>query len=279
MSNEFTKEAVIQPTNKKVSAMAIISLVLGIIGMLTSCMCFGIIAAIPGFILGLIAIIMKKKPFVSSLLGLISSCIGIIIFTVLSIFVVSTIEPADSQGQSQNTINEAVSGNDIENYAVESQPVTTAPPVPTPTPTATPTPTPTPEPTPEPTPTPSAEEIKQTFIESCNEYSYKTLARNPDDYIGERIVLTVKVEQILQGGLFDSNEYYRVYTNDEYDWWMGDEYFMYDYRVDDDMRILENDILKIYGEFAGLEGVVRAFSQTTEYVPAVKVYYLELLEE
>ncbi|MGN0366749.1 MAG: hypothetical protein ACI4E5_12535 [Suilimivivens sp.] len=142
-------------------------------------------------------------------------------------------------------------------------------------PTEKPTPIPTEEPTPEPTPFESREE----FIASCQEIPYKTLARTPDDYVGTRIVLTVKIEQILQGGFFDNNEYYRVYTNDEYDFWMGDEYFMYDVRLDDDMKILQGDIITVYAEFAGTETVTRALSGTKEDVPAIKVYYLDLIEE
>lgn len=134
---------------------------------------------------------------------------------------------------------------------------------------------PTEEPTPEPTPYESREE----FIASCQEIPYKTLARNPDDYIGEHIVLTVKVSQVLQGGFFDSNEYYRVYTDDEYGMWLGDEYFMYDSRVDDDTKILQDDIIKVYAEFAGTETVERALTGTKEDVLAIKAIFIELIED
>lgn len=133
----------------------------------------------------------------------------------------------------------------------------------------------TPEPNKEPTPTIS----KEDFISSCIEIPYKNLARNPDDYVGEHIVLTVKVTQVMQGGLFDSNEYYRVYTNDEYDMWLGDEYFMYDDRVENDMKLLQDDIIKVYGEFSGTTTVTRALTGTKEDVPAFKAVYVELLEE
>ncbi len=122
-------------------------------------------------------------------------------------------------------------------------------------------------------------ETKEEFIASCQEIAYKTLARNPDDYIGTRIVLTVKIEQIIQGGLFDDSQYYRVYTNDEYDLWMGDEYFMYDFRIDDDTKILGDDVWKVYAEFAGTETVTRTLTNTNEDVPAIKVYYAELISE
>lgn len=122
-------------------------------------------------------------------------------------------------------------------------------------------------------------ETKEDFIASCEPIEYKTLARYPDDNIGKRIVLTVKVSQIMQGGLFDSSEYYRVYTDESgYGFYSDNEYFMYDCRIDDDTRLLEDDILTIYGEFAGLQTVTRALTGTKEDIPAIKAYYIDILE-
>ena len=122
-------------------------------------------------------------------------------------------------------------------------------------------------------------EIKEEFIASCQVIPYKTLARTPDDYIGQRIVLTVKINQVMQGGWFDDNEYYRVCTNDEYNMWLGDEYFMYDSRLEDTTKILSDDIWKVYAEFIGTETVTRALSGTKEDIPAIKVYYADLVSE
>lgn len=120
---------------------------------------------------------------------------------------------------------------------------------------------------------------KEDFIASCQEMPYKTLARNPEEYIGTPIVLTVKISQILQGGFFDDNQYYRVYTNDEYDLWLGNEYFMYDSRVDDDMKLLQDDVIKVYGNFLGTETVTRALTDTEEEVPSFEALYIELISE
>lgn len=122
-------------------------------------------------------------------------------------------------------------------------------------------------------------DTKEEFIASCQKIPYKTLARTPDEYIGQRIVLTVKINQVMQGGWFDDNEYYRVYTNDEYDMWFGDEYFMYDSRIDDTTKILSDDVWKVYAEFIGTETVTRALTGTKEDVPAIKVYYADLVSE
>lgn len=124
------------------------------------------------------------------------------------------------------------------------------------------------------------EETKEEFIASCQQISYKALLRNPENYIGQRIVITAKIQQVLQGGLFDDGQYYRVQTdNDGYDWYLDDEYFMYDSRIDDETKLLEDDILVIYAEFAGLETVTRALTSTKEEVPAINAYYVEIIGE
>ena len=53
---------------------------------------------------------------------------------------------------------------------------------------------------------------------------------------------------------------------------------MYDCRIDDSTRLLEDDILTIYGEFAGLQTVTRALTGTKEDVPAIKAYYIDIIE-
>lgn len=120
---------------------------------------------------------------------------------------------------------------------------------------------------------------KEEFANSCVDIPYKTLARNPDDYIGEHLKLTVKVTQIMQGGLFDSGEYYHVYTNDEYDMWFGDEYFMSDGRADKDVKILQDDFLTVYAEFRGTTTIERALTGTKEDVLSIKAIYIDLIEE
>lgn len=120
---------------------------------------------------------------------------------------------------------------------------------------------------------------REDFISSCEEIPYKTLARNPEENIGKHIKLTVKVSQIVQGGLFDNGEYYRVYTNDEYGMWLGDEYFMYDERDDKGTKILQDDILTVYAECAGTTQVKRALTNTKEDVVSIKAIYIDLIEE
>ncbi len=123
-------------------------------------------------------------------------------------------------------------------------------------------------------------ETPEEFKESCQEIGYKKILRNPEEYIGQRIVITAKVQQIMQGGLFDDSQYYRVLTdNDGYEIYADDEYFMHDSRIGDDMKILKDDVLKIYAVFTGMEEVKRALTGTKEEVPAIKAYFVELISE
>lgn len=123
-------------------------------------------------------------------------------------------------------------------------------------------------------------ETPEEFKASCQEIGYKKIMRNPEEYIGQRIVITAKVQQIMQGGLFDDSQYYRVLTdNDGYEIYADDEYFMYDSRIGDDMKILKDDVLKIYAVFTGMEEVKRALTGTKEEVPAIKAYFVELISE
>lgn len=123
-------------------------------------------------------------------------------------------------------------------------------------------------------------ESEDEFKASCKDIGYKKLLRTPEDYIGHRIVLTAKVQQIIDGGIFDDRKYYRIETdNDGSGYYYDDEYCMYDMRVNDDMKILEGDVLKIYGEFAGLETMKRVITGSKDEVPTVNVYYIELISE
>lgn len=114
----------------------------------------------------------------------------------------------------------------------------------------------------------------------CQEIGYKKLLRTPDEYVGQRIVITAEVQQVIDGGLFDDSKYYRVQTdNNDSGYYFDDEYFMYDNRVNDDMKILDGDVLKIYGEFTGLETMKRVITGSKDEVPAIKAYYVELISE
>ena len=142
--------------------------------------------------------------------------------------------------------------------------------------------------TPEATPTPPAvteepvvpEISEEEYKAMCGELPYKDLLRTPDDYIGSKIVLTVRINQILNEDFFSDEKYYVGLTdNDGYEWYVDDKYVFTDGRQADDLKILEDDIVQIYGEFTGLKTFSNALTSADEEVPVIDIKYLTLIAE
>lgn len=239
-----------QPTpapKKKESAVGIIGLILSVF------FCLPIFPVV-GLILCIIALCDKKHSSKCATIGLII-CILSILLGILAPKYQEYVNDAREESQTVSSID----ATDVVTHSQESIDVVTSENVDLPTDT----------------------EIadKENFIASCEEIPYKTLARYPEDNTGKHIVLTVQITQIVQGGFFDDSVYYRVYTdNDGYGLYLSDEYLMYDARIGDDTKLLEDDIIRVYGEFIGTESIVRALTGTTEEVPAFKAYYIDILD-
>lgn len=110
------------------------------------------------------------------------------------------------------------------------------------------TPVETVETTPEPTPEPSPEIDLETYKEECEEIKYNDLARNPDDYIGQKIKVTVEISQVLNGAYmgYEDYSYKRGKT-------YLDKLWEISYGLPDEgSRILENDLVTFYGTYYGL---------------------------
>ena len=85
----------------------------------------------------------------------------------------------------------------------------------------------------------------EDYKASCNNYSYEELARNPDSYKGKKITLHGEVIQVMEDGKRVS---LRVNMNSNYNQTV---YITYTLKSGEG-RILEDDILEIYGTFEGL---------------------------
>ncbi len=111
---------------------------------------------------------------------------------------------------------------------------------------------------------------KSEFIDSCKEISYKDLKRNPEDYEGEHIVVTVRVEQVV------SDTDIRAYSgeNENPEWWFENEYLLKDERKKGD-NIIEDDVVKIYGTYLGMEKVYRVIGGSDE-VPTIAIKYAKI---
>lgn len=91
----------------------------------------------------------------------------------------------------------------------------------------------------------------EKLIEQCDEYTYKQMARNPNDYIGKLVKLKGEVIQVMEE---DLNVILRVditftpYSYDPNEGYYQDTIYV-DYKKTDynEDRILEDDIVTIYG--------------------------------
>ena len=114
----------------------------------------------------------------------------------------------------------------------------------------------------------------------CQSVDYKELCRYPEKYEGTKIAVKVKVSQIIDANFSGSEKAWRTYTdNSGYGFYADDEYYMLDKRGGDAVKILEDDIINVYGEFTRLEKITRALTSTTDELPCIEVKYADLVEE
>lgn len=114
----------------------------------------------------------------------------------------------------------------------------------------------------------------------CQSVDYKELCRYPEKYEGTKIVVKVKVSQIIDANFSGNEKAWRTYTdNSGYGFYADDEYYMLDKRGGDAVKILEDDIITVYGEFTGLEKITRALTSTTDELPRIEVKYADLVDE
>ena len=121
------------------------------------------------------------------------------------------------------------------------------------------------------------------FKASCQQFNYKTIARNPDDYIGQNFVVDVKISQKVNGKWYsDYDIYYKAYTNDKYDMWLGDFLYIIDRQdkdADNYLNVLEDDIIRVYGTFNGMSESTNVLTGTTSSDVSLDMKYCELISE
>lgn len=165
-----------------------------------------------------------------------------------------------------------------------------------PTPTAEPMPTPTVKPTAELMPTPVSNIVEPTnkadeqyesadeeehreakertgYIGSCYSATYDELARNPEAYKNKHIHVRGKVAQIIsENGL---NVLIRInITSSEYDFWTDDVVITYTRQSANESRILEGDIIDVYGVYEGIESYKSAIGDSSFNVPQISAKYI-----
>lgn len=122
------------------------------------------------------------------------------------------------------------------------------------------------------------EEERKKELESYKSITYKELVRNPEKYKGQKIKITVEIQQIMEEGILKSGGYraYEDYDISEGDTWLQKEWYIDMIPSDGDGRILEDDIVTFYGEYSGLTEVKRALTGAKEQIPTIKVKYSQI---
>lgn len=122
------------------------------------------------------------------------------------------------------------------------------------------------------------EQSEEDFRQSCSEITYKEFMRYPEKHVGDKVKLECKVVQNVMDT--DGNlDFYRVQTKDDDGYWLGNEYVVIDDRSDH-TRILEDDLITIYGRFGGLETIQRVLGQGyNSELPVIEMVYVDIASE
>lgn len=89
------------------------------------------------------------------------------------------------------------------------------------------------------------------YKSNCETVNYADVARNPNNYIGESVVFKGKVVQVQENG---NNVILRVnVTEGEYGIWDDTLYIEYKRKSENESRILEDDIITVYGKMNGIK--------------------------
>lgn len=95
-----------------------------------------------------------------------------------------------------------------------------------------------------------AEQEKETFIPSCQAYTFEQLARNPESVKGTKVKLTGEVVQVMEG-TYSNSLRVNITKKGTYSTYYTDTiYVSYEPKVGED-KILEDDIITIYGTAQG----------------------------
>ena len=130
--------------------------------------------------------------------------------------------------------------------------------------------------------TEAPKENRDEYIKSCQTIDYKTLSRNPDKYKGEKFKFTGQVIQVMESdSWFDDSTTLRINvtaTENEFaeGGYLWDDTIISTVTIPDgEDRILENDIIDIYGTCAGLYTYESVLGQKIS-LPRIDIKYYSI---
>ena len=264
---------------EKRSGFGLASMVLGIIGLLTSCILIGIVPAILALIFSIIGLREKNKSHAMSIVGLSTSVISIVIFFIFLMIVIfspstenaSTNTEISTENVTQYTEIQKETEDIKEDITEDNSEITD---------TSKETEITTEEETTEEVTEISSDDFKV----SCQEFDYNTIARNPDDYIGQNFVVTVEIFDVISESSWfsDYEKYYKAWTDDGSGWYMDHMIYLVDYQDENSsehLNILEGDVVKVYGTFNGMIPTTNSLNGTNSEEIGLDIKYAELISE
>ena len=205
----------------------------------------GTIITLAGVVLGLIDLVKndKKSKHGASIVAIILGSL-LIIGNALGTSVIS-----DSESTDTNTVVENTASDYIEPTVTEA-------------------------------PTEVPMETEEEYKASCQEYKYKDVLRNPEDYVGQRVVVTVEISSVHSKDVLTPIKYYFANAETEpgsgYYW--GDEYGIFDKRYDESLKLLDEDVIKVWGEISEPKETSSLIVNSEELF-CIDMRYVELISE
>lgn len=118
---------------------------------------------------------------------------------------------------------------------------------------------------------------KEEYKVLCETYAYKDIARYPDKYKGKDAKFEGEVVQVLEDTFLGTTTY-TLRVNVTYDtFWYTDTVYVTYKPAPGEGRILEEDIIEMYGRLTGTVTYESIFGESI-IIPSMDVYYIELKE-
>ena len=117
-----------------------------------------------------------------------------------------------------------------------------------------------------------AEDIIASYKKRCVTYDYRTVARDPHVYEGELARFTGKVVQVMESG---RSVILRVNVTKDNSSYRDTVYVTYTRKSDQESRVLEDDIVTMYGTLAGLKSYETILGSTAT-IPALVAEYIDV---
>lgn len=112
-----------------------------------------------------------------------------------------------------------------------------------------------------------SEEAMEAYKAECQDFDYREYFRYEQEHLGEKIKLEMQVEQVIDGD-------FRGYDA------QGNEYYIIDEREEEaPFRVMEGDVLTVYGEYSGVMELTRAIGDYESEVFSITARYADLMGE